>query len=155
MTIQRKEGISLEYLVHKAQQGDSHAFIELIELNKQSMYKTARSYFSSEDDIADVMQDTIETACRSITPLNTAQYFRTRLIRILINKCIDMKRKNQQESPFEFFPEQGEICMELTNCEFEELIRCLDEKYRTPPSAAPVIERRSFVRKVSILTKTR
>ena len=62
MNRQRKEGISLEYLVRKAQQGDSHAFIELIELNKQSMYKVARSYFSGEEDIADAMQDTIGTA---------------------------------------------------------------------------------------------
>ena len=131
MNRQRKEGTSLEYLVRKAQQGDSHAFIELIELNKQSMYKVARSYFSGEEDIADAMQDTIETAYRSIARLKQTKYFRTWLIRILINKCIDMIRKNQRERPVEFFPERGEICMELTNCEFEELMRCLDEKYRT------------------------
>ena len=29
------------------------AFVELIEANKQSMYKVARSYFSNEEDIGD------------------------------------------------------------------------------------------------------
>ena len=38
----RKEGISLKYLVIKAQKGDAQAFIELVEQNKQSMYKVAR-----------------------------------------------------------------------------------------------------------------
>jgi len=36
---ERKEGISLEHLVTKAQQGDGRAFVRLIEMNKQSMYK--------------------------------------------------------------------------------------------------------------------
>ena len=131
MNKQKKEGISLEYLVRKARQGDAQAFVELIETNKQSMYKVARSYCSSEDDIADAIQDTIEAAWRTIPHLKKAEYFRTWLIRILINKCIDILRKNKLESPIDIFPEQGEVCRELVNCEFEELMRTLDEKYRT------------------------
>ena len=127
----RKEGVPLEYLVKKAQKGDSRAFIELIEANKQDLYKIARSYFSNEEDIADAIQDTIESCYRSLPYLDKAEYFRTWLIRILINKCIDIIRKNKRERPVEVFPERGEICMELRHCEFEELMRSLDEKYRT------------------------
>ena len=94
-----KEEISLEYLVRKAKKGDPQAFIELIEASKQSMYKTARSYFSNEEDIADAIQDTIETAYRSIVSLKNDKYFHTWLIRILINKCIDMIRKKPQGKP--------------------------------------------------------
>ena len=126
-----KEGVSLEYLVRRAKRGDPQAFIELIEAGRQSMYKVARSYFSNEEDIADVIQDTVETAYRSIAGLKNDKYFHTWLIRILINKCIDMIRKNRRESPVGFLPEQGEMCAELANCEFEELMRFLDEKYRT------------------------
>jgi hypothetical protein len=36
---ERKEGVFLEHLVTKAQQGDGRAFVRLIEMNKQSMYK--------------------------------------------------------------------------------------------------------------------
>ena len=127
----RKEGISLKYLVIKAQKGDAQAFIELIEQNKQSMYKVARSYFQNEEDIADALQDTIEACYRSIPHLANPEYFRTWLIRITINKCNDIIRKNRREHPTAEFPEQGEICMELKNCEFEELMRSLNEKYRT------------------------
>ena len=126
----RKEGISLKYLVIKAQKGDAQSFIELIERNKQSMYKVARSYFQNEEDIADALQDTIEACYRSIVHLAKPGYFRTWLIRITINKCNDIIRKSRREHPVEEFPEQGEICMELKNCEFEELMRSLDEKYR-------------------------
>lgn len=130
-TMQRREGISLEYLVKKAQQGDGRAFIELMEVNKQNMYKIARSYFSNEEDIADAIQDTIESCYKSLPYLDKTEYFRTWLTRILINKCIDIIKKNKRERPVDVFPEQGEICMDLRHCEFEELMRSLDEKYRT------------------------
>ena len=35
-TMQRREGIALEYLVKKAQQGDGCAFSELMEAKKQN-----------------------------------------------------------------------------------------------------------------------
>ena len=128
---ERKEGIPLEHLVTKAQQGDGRAFVRLIEMNKQSMYKVARSYFTNDEDIADAIQDTIETCYRSISHLAEAQYFRTWLTRILINKCIDILRKNKREHPVSEFPEYGESSMELNNYEFNELMNSLDEKYRT------------------------
>lgn len=131
MKIQRKGAVNLEYLVRRARQGDGDAFIELIERNRQDLYKVARSYFSGEADIADAIQDTIEAAYCSIGRLKEEKYFRTWLIRILINKCIDIRRKKQKESPAELFPDQGEMCAELMNCEFEDLMRMLDEKYRT------------------------
>ena len=95
------------------------------------MYKVARSYFTNDEDIADAIQDTIETCYRSISHLAEAQYFRTWLTRILINKCIDILRKNKREHPVSEFPEYGESSMELNNYEFNELMNSLDEKYRT------------------------
>lgn len=121
----------MEQLVTKAQQGDGRAFVRLIEMNKQSMYKVARSYFTSDEDIADAIQDTIETCYRSVRELNDAKYFRTWLTRILINKCIDILRKNKREHPVSDFPEYGEVSMELNNYEFNELMNSLDERYRT------------------------
>ena len=51
--------ISLNYLIKKARQGDTDAFVELMERQKQSMYKVARSYLHREEDIADAMQETV------------------------------------------------------------------------------------------------
>lgn len=129
--VQRKEEISLKFLVRKAQKGDARAFIKLMDNNRQSMYKIARSFFSNEEDIADVIQDTIEICYRSLSDLKQTEYFRTWLIRILINRCKAVIKKNKREFPVETLPEQGEECMEMRNCEFEELMSSLDEKYRT------------------------
>ena len=126
-----KEGISLKYLVIKAQQGDARAFVRLMDMHKQSMYKIARSYFTSDEDIADAIQDTIETCWKSIGQLAEAEYFRTWMTRILINKCIDIIRKNKREHPVSEFPEYGEVSSELDTSEFNELMNSLDEKYRT------------------------
>lgn len=123
--------ISLEYIVKRARQGDNQAFIQLIETNRQSMYKVARSYFSNEEDIADAIQDTIETCYRSLPDLKQERYFRTWLIRILIHKCIDIIRKKRRENPTDLLPERGINDPALKNCEFEQLMRSLDEKYRT------------------------
>ena len=128
--IQGKE-IALKNLVRKAQKGDARAFIELMDNNRQSMYKIARSFFSNEEDIADAIQDTIEICYRSLSELKQAEYFRTWLARILINKCKAIMRKNKRECPVEALPEQGQICIDLKNCEFENLMSSLDEKYRT------------------------
>ena len=46
-------------LVKRAQRGDAEAFVSLIEKYKTALYKAAKSYLSSEEDIADVMQDTV------------------------------------------------------------------------------------------------
>ena len=49
------------------------------------------------------------------------------MTRILINKCIDIIRKNKREHPVSDFPEYGEVSRELDNSEFNELMNSLDE----------------------------
>jgi RNA polymerase sigma factor (sigma-70 family) len=120
----------LRYLVKRAQKHDDQAFVELMELEKQNMYKVARSYLHSKEDIADAMQETIITCYEKISNLREPKYFKTWLIRILINKCKDILKRGKRESLLEVFPEQGEECMDLRNCEFDELINQLDDKYK-------------------------
>ena len=51
----------MKFLVKRAKRHDNNAFVELMESQKLTMYKIARSYLRSEDDIADAIQDTILT----------------------------------------------------------------------------------------------
>ncbi len=125
-----KGGISLNYLIKKARQGDTDAFVELMERQKQSMYKVARSYLHREEDIADAMQETVLDCYEKLGQLKSDRYFSTWLIRILINNCNDILRTGKKETPVERFQEQGDTCRELFQCEFEELMNTMDEKYR-------------------------
>lgn len=122
----------MKQLVIKAQRGnDAESFIELMEMNRQSMLKVAKSYLSNEQDVADAMQDTILTCYEKLHTLQQPQYFKTWLIRIVINKCKDILRQNRMtELP-------GELVVQETadnsyaDVEFMELLRQIDEKYRT------------------------
>ncbi len=82
----------MKYLIKRAQKRDDQAFLELMEIEKQDMYKVARSYLRSPEDIADAIQETIVTCYEKIDGLKEPKYFKTWLIRILINKCNDILR---------------------------------------------------------------
>lgn len=82
-------------LVKKAQKGDTDAFVELMEMHKTALYKVAKSYLKSEEDIADAMQDTILSAYEHIGELKKSAYFKTWITRILMNHCNDVLRRQR------------------------------------------------------------
>lgn len=116
-------------LVKKAQKNDTAAFIQLMEENKTALYKVARGYLSSEEDIADVMQDTILSAYEHIGELKTASYFKTWLTRILINRCTDLIRQQRRIVSIEQAEEPAAPSQE-SNYEFYELLKELPENDR-------------------------
>ena len=83
-------------LIRRAQKGDTDAFVTLIERNKKSLYKIAKSYLKNEEDIADVIQDTILSAYEHIKELRKTAYFRTWITRILINHCNDLRKQQKR-----------------------------------------------------------
>jgi len=121
----------LRSLVKKAQQQDAEAFIQLMEMHKESMYKIAHSYLKRDADIADAMQETILDCFEKIQTLKNPNYFKTWLIRILINNCNDIIRKESKVCLLEHYEglEIEAVAEDLT--EFRELLNSIDEKYRT------------------------
>lgn len=79
-----------EILIRKAKKGDKDAFCRLIDENVQSMYKVAAAYLKNDEDVADAIQDTILSCYENLKSLKQNRYFKTWMIRILINKCKDM-----------------------------------------------------------------
>lgn len=90
----------MKQLVVRAQrEKDPQAFIRLMEENRQSMLKVAKSFLNSEQDVADAMQESILTCYEKLDSLKNPQYFKTWLIRIVINKCRDILRQNREVLP--------------------------------------------------------
>lgn len=116
-------------LVKKAQKNDTDAFIRLIDGHKTALYKVARSYLGNEEDIADVMQDTILSAYEHIGELKTAAYFKTWLTRILINRCMDVLRQQKRNIPMEQ-AEEPPAPQKESEYEFYELLKELPENDR-------------------------
>lgn len=88
--------MAFNYLVKRAKKGDPDAFVKLMEQNKSAMYKTAISILHNDADAADAISETILSCWKNIENLKQDKYFKTWLIRILINCCKDMIRKNSR-----------------------------------------------------------
>lgn len=116
-------------LVKRAQKQDMEAFIQLMEKHKTNLYKIAKSYLGSEEDIADTMQDTVLSAYEHIGELKNTSYFKTWLTRILINHCMNLLRQQKRCVVSEKLPETVGTETE-DDWEFYELIGELPKDYR-------------------------
>lgn len=116
----------------KAMNGDKNAFISIIEKEKKGLYKVACCYLSNEEDRADAIQETILTCFEKLDTLKEPRFFRTWLIRILINKCKDILSYNKRVSPSsELGSAQGnEASYDRSLIEFWDILERIDEKYR-------------------------
>ena len=121
----------MELLVKKARRGDAEAFITLIEENKQSMYKVARGFLQNEEDAADAMAGTVLNCYEKSGTLKDTAYFKTWMIRILINNCKDILQKRRRSVPVEDIPETEDFRLEGDMEEFRELIEPLREQDRS------------------------
>lgn len=86
---------TLKTLVKKAKKGDGEAFISLVKQYEDVLYRTASRLLNNEEDVADVMQETIISAYENIHKLKNNEYFNTWICKILINKCNSLLNKNK------------------------------------------------------------
>ncbi|TCO68876.1 RNA polymerase sigma factor [Marinisporobacter balticus] len=83
-------------VVDKAKNGDKEAFLSLMDENRLNIYRVARGILKNEEDIKDAIQNTLIKAFENIYTLKKDKYFKTWLIRILINECNETLRKNKR-----------------------------------------------------------
>ncbi|KAB2336035.1 sigma-70 family RNA polymerase sigma factor [Cytobacillus depressus] len=115
-----------------AQNGNQEAFIRLIRSCESSLYRIAKGILKEDLDCADAIQETILKSYHSIAKLKNPAYFKTWLIRILINECNDMLKKKQKSillNTIEHITEPS-----IADNQFDELreaLSKLNEKYRS------------------------
>lgn len=83
-------------LIRRAQRGDGEAFIQLMEQQKEMMKRVAFGFFRNEEDAADAIQETMLNAFEHLGDLRKPEYFRTWLIRILLNNCTRIYNSNKK-----------------------------------------------------------
>lgn len=120
-------------LVRQAMGGNKEAFIELMDMHKPVLLRIAHGYFAQEADVADAIQDTILDAYAHIASLKDPQYFKTWLVRILINNCNHIYRKNKKyvslEEIAENFPDADDA-FDSPLLRFHEILSCVSEENR-------------------------
>lgn len=75
----------------------------IIDSEKQ-MYATAKSILKSDYDCADAIQEAIVKAFTKVSDLKKEQYARTWLMRILMNECYNILRKEGKRTSMESAP---------------------------------------------------
>lgn len=120
----------MNILVKKAQRGDADAFIELMENNKMTLQRVAYGYFRGEEDVADVIQDTILDAFEHIRELKKPEYFRTWLVRILMNNCNRLYNQNKKNHKISGLSKETVVASGTGDVEFHEMLRSLPEESR-------------------------
>lgn len=88
--------------VSKAKKGDKEAFLGLIDENRLNLYRIARGILKDKEDIEDALQNTIIKSFQKINSLEKNEYFRTWIIRILINECNEVLRKNRRGARLDY-----------------------------------------------------
>lgn len=83
--------------VKRAKRGDKNAFCKLIKLNKFAIYRVAKSILNKEEDIEDAVSEAILKAYKNINKLKDETFFKTWLIRIVINESNTLYKKRNRE----------------------------------------------------------
>ena len=84
-------------------------FGELVIDNQDSWYRIAKSYLRDDADCADAIQSAIVQAFDSLHTLRNDQYAKTWFVRILINECHKIIRKNQKVVSLDGYQEEGRV----------------------------------------------
>ena len=136
-------------LVKRSISGDADAFLELMEKNSLAMYKVARGILDNDEDAADAMQDTILTCFEKIHTLKNPEYFKTWMIRILINECNKIHRHYKNFSRAEELPEVPGQDMSIEEFEFKEtrLVRARMQLKQEYTSAEDNIQKKRLQQK--------
>ena len=79
-------------LIRKAKDRDPDAFTTLMQQYTKDMYRVAIAILMNDEDTADAIQETILDCWERIGTLRENRYFKTWLIRILINNCYDIRK---------------------------------------------------------------
>ena len=80
-------------LIERVVSGDIAVYEVLMRKYNPYLYKVGRSYGYNHHDVEDLMQETFISAYQSLARLENKSYFKTWLIRIMLNKCYRLSHK--------------------------------------------------------------
>jgi RNA polymerase sigma-70 factor (ECF subfamily) len=91
-----------EELVALARNGDRQAFEEIVERHKQKAYRIAFDFARDREEAKDLSQEAFLRAYTHLGKFDGRSAFYTWFYRILVNACLDYKRRKQRTSVEEF-----------------------------------------------------
>lgn len=80
---------------------DREQFTSAVLAAEPTLYRVAKTMLRSEHDCADAAQQAILQAWEQLDSLRSTRYFKTWLVRILINECSTILRRQQRLAPYD------------------------------------------------------
>lgn len=108
---------------------NKESFTEQVLAAEQTMYRVSKSILIYDSDCEDAVQEAILKAYAGINGLKNEAFFKTWLIRILINECYKILRRNKKSVSIDEIGEIGEA-EDYHYSELYTAIHRLGEKYR-------------------------
>lgn len=88
----------MENIITKIQNGDELAFKQLSQSIEKDLYRIAKTRLKNDDDIKDAIQNTMISVYKNVKKINNIDYFKTWMIRILINECNKIYNLNKKKN---------------------------------------------------------
>lgn len=117
-------------LVKKAKKGNSTAFSKLIKNYEIDLYRVAKAMVKKDEDALDCIQETILRAFQSIHKLRKDEYFKTWLIKILINKYNDLIKSRKRIVLYSDFVDDIRVTSNFQRVELNEALEKLEDKLK-------------------------
>jgi RNA polymerase sigma-70 factor (ECF subfamily) len=96
-------------IVARVKGGDQGAFRVLVERHSRSVYRLAYRMMGKPEDAEDVVQEALFRAFRQIQTFTGEASFRTWLVRIASNHCLDLIQRRKRHAPLPHPAEGFEI----------------------------------------------
>ena len=117
-------------LVRKSKKGNNLAFSTLIKSYEKDLYKVAIAMTKNDDDALDCIQEAILQAYISIKDLRQDEYFKTWLIKILINKCNALLKRNKKTLNLDISIAENDKVEQSDRLELKDSINNLDSNLK-------------------------
>lgn len=92
--------------IKKAQKGDHEAFTRLFRQLEPQLYRLAKTILLKDEDCADALQETTLKVYKGLANLKQPKFFKTWVIRILINECNQLLRMRERTIAVAEIPEE-------------------------------------------------
>ncbi|MFJ7825629.1 sigma-70 family RNA polymerase sigma factor [Psychrobacillus sp. NPDC096623] len=114
-------------IAKKAIKGDDEAFLQIMQLYKDTLYRTAFAFLKTEHEAVEAMQEVTFRAYQKIHTVKEPSYVKTWLVRIMMNYCQDQLKKSKRYRSIEILQEIG-FSEDTTHLDINEAIASLSSK---------------------------
>lgn len=110
---------------------DKNTYTRKVLEAEDTLYHISKTILDNEKDCEDAVQETILKSYEKLYTLREERYFKTWLIRILMNECYNIRRSVRVTLPYEEYM-SGEEEQREDYSQLYEALRELPEKFRLP-----------------------